>query len=367
MQIAPTPQLKMGLLGFDALFTAMAVKDGRVECALTLKGETRPRRLFSAALRATQPESERALAQTTTAMEGLPPGDYQLAVNAHDAGGNVLASLEKKVAIPPRPAWLGSKAGWTDALLPPYTPVQVKTDPGVVTLGVWGRTYRLGSRPLPEQIISRDAALLDGPMRLRAVVDGKEMSWSKTAPTIRRHTPAQVTLEQTVSAGGLSWQCLSKIEYDGLLRTDCTLSSDSPARIQSLVLEIPVKKEHARYLYTWPTVYGGTGFSGQLSRPVECNFHPIVWMGDEARGLSWLCESEQQWAPDDAARAIQAIPGNEQTLLRIRIIGKTTTLRPASRSATPLPSRRRRCGRWGKTAGRCASALARGTAMNMIC
>ena len=341
-RIPLTPRFKMGLMGFDALFTAIVVKDGRVECALTRKGETQPRRLFSTVLRATKPESERALAQSTTALEGLPPGDYQLGVTARDVGGKELASIEKKVTIPPRPAWLGSKAGWTDALLPPYTPVQVRMDRGAVTLGVWGRTYRLGSRPLPEQIISREAALLDGPMRLRAVVDGKEVSWSATEPTIRRHTPAQVTLEQTVSAAELSWQCLSKIEYDGFLRTDCTLSSDSPAQIQSLVLEIPIKKEHARYLYTWPTVYGATGFSGQLSRPVECNFHPIVWIGDEARGLSWMCESEHQWAPDDAARVIQAIPGKEQTLLRIRIIGKATALRPASRCGTPLPSRRRR-------------------------
>ena len=179
-------------------------------------------------------------------------------------------------------------------------------------------------------------------MRLRAVVDGKEVSWSEAAPTIRRRTPAQVTLEQTVSAGATKLQCLSRIEYDGLLRTECILDSRAPAQIQSLVLEIPVKKEHARYLYTWPTVYGGTGFSGQLNRPMEFSFHPIVWIGDEARGLSWLCESEQGWAPDDAARAIQVVPGNEQALLRIRIIGRTTALRPGGRSATLLPSRPRR-------------------------
>ncbi len=67
---------------------------------------------------------------------------------------------------------------------------------------------------------------------------------------------------------------------------------------------------------------------------MECNFHPIVWIGDEARGLSWLCESEQDWAPDDPARVIQVVPGNEQVMLRIRIIGKTTALRP--RAAAPL-------------------------------
>ena len=230
-------------------------------------------------------------------------------MTAYDAGGNSLVSTGKDVLIPDRPAWLGSKAGVTEAVLPPYTPVQVTEEPGVVTLGVWGRTYRLGSHPLPEQIVSSRAALLDGPMRLRAVVDGKEVPWSETAPTIRRRTPAQATLAETASAGAITLQCLSRIEYDGLLRTECILDSRAPAQVQSLVLEIPVKKEHARYFYTWPTVYGGGGFSGQLSRTMGFSFHPIVWIGDEARGLSWLCESEQDWAPDDPARAIQVVPG----------------------------------------------------------
>jgi len=330
-RISLTPRFKLGTLAFEALFTHLAVENGHADCALTLNGETQPRLAFSAPLRPARPESERAFAQTTLPMEGaekLPSGDYLLTVTARNAAGNSLASAQKEVAIPDRPAWLGSKAGLTESVLPPYTPVQVGEDSGAVSLGVWGRTYRLGSRPLPEQISSREAALLSEPMRLLAVVAGKELAWSEAAPAIRERTPAQATLEQTVSAAAINLQCLSKIEYDGLLRTECILSSDAPAQLQSLVLEIPLKKEHARYLYTWPIVYGGAGFSGQLSRPVELGFHPIVWLGDEARGLSWMCESENQWAPDDAARAIQVVPGNEQTLLRIRILGKPTALKP---------------------------------------
>ena len=197
-----------------------------------------------------------------TAADRLAAGDYVLAVTAYDGAGNSLASAEKQVVIPERPAWFGSKAGVTEAVLPPYTPVQVAEEPGALTLGVWGREYRLGSHPLPEQIVSAQAALLDGPMRLRAVVDGREVAWPEAVPTIHRRTPAQATLTQTASAGELTLQCVSRIEYDGLLKTECILKSRVPARVQSLVLEIPVKKEHARYFYTWPTVYGGTGFSG---------------------------------------------------------------------------------------------------------
>ncbi len=81
---------------------------------------------------------------------------------------------------------------------------------------------------------------------------------------------------------------------------------------------------------------------------MEFSFHPIVWMGDEARGLSWLCESEQDWAPDDPARAIQVVPGAERVTLRICLIGRATALRPErplrytfAFQATPLKP-------WGK-------------------
>ena len=129
-------------MDFEASFTRLTVDNGRVQCSLTRKGETQPCRVFSVPLRATRPESERAFAQATlpaTGPERVPSGDYLLAVTARDAAGNSLASAEKQVVIPERPAWFGSKAGLTEAVLPPYTPVQVTEEPGAVTLGVWGR------------------------------------------------------------------------------------------------------------------------------------------------------------------------------------------------------------------------------------
>ncbi|MCX7426580.1 MAG: DUF6067 family protein [Planctomycetia bacterium] len=247
---------------------------------------------------------------------------------ARDASGKPLASIEKDIAIAAPPDWLGTKAGVTDAVLPPYTPVEVADDAGAVLLSVWGRTYRLGDLAIPQQIVSHDASLLAAPVRLRAVVGGKEVSWSGAAPTIRQRTPGRVTLEQTASDGPITAKAVASIEYDGFLRTECTLSVSAPVEIQSLVLEIPVKKEHARYLYTWPTIWGGSGFSGELVRAMTFSFHPIVWLGDEARGLSWMCESENDFSPDDPAKVIEVVPGDEAATLRIRMIGKPTALRP---------------------------------------
>ena len=64
-RISLTPRLRLGTLDFEALFTRLIVANGRVQCSLTRKGETQPCRVFSAPLRATRPESERAFVQAT--------------------------------------------------------------------------------------------------------------------------------------------------------------------------------------------------------------------------------------------------------------------------------------------------------------
>ena len=78
---------------------------------LTRKGETQPRRVFSAALQATRPESERALARAShPAWRDCPwriPTGGDRAGRAREFPG----FCGKDVLIPARPAWLGSKAG----------------------------------------------------------------------------------------------------------------------------------------------------------------------------------------------------------------------------------------------------------------
>ncbi len=337
------------MLGFQALFTRLAVPTGsRVECALTLHGETRPCCQFSAALNPTRPDSERAAAEAAIAMDEFGRGTYLLAATACDATGKPMISIEKEISILPPPDWLGTKVGATDAVLPPYTPVEVRNEDDSTVLGVWGRTYRLGELTLPRQIVSRDAPLLAGPVSLRAVVNGKQVSWSGSAPTICQPTPGRVTLERTASDDSFAAHVVTSIEYDGFLRTGCALTASAPVEIESLVLEIPVKREHARYLYTWPTTWGGGGFSGELVQAMMLRFHPIVWLGDDIRGLTWMCESENDFSPDDPNNVIEVIPGAEEVKLRIRIIGQPTVLSPErpleyvfALQATPLKP-------WGK-------------------
>ena len=328
-RVSLTPRFTKGVLGFHALFTSLAVPAGsRVECALTLQGDTRPRCHFSAALTPTRPDSERAVADAAIPMDQCGSGTYLLAATARDATGKPLLSIEKEFDILPPPDWFGKKIGVTDAVLPPYTPVEVSNDDDSAVLGVWGRTYRLGELTLPRQIVSRDAPLLAGPVSLRAVVDGKQVSWSGLAhcdsPANARPSDSRTDCVGRPARSAHRYE--HRIRRVSAHRLCATASA--PVEVESLVLEIPVKREHARYLYTWPTTWGVGGVSGELIQAMAFRFHPIVWLGDEVRGLAWMCESENNFSPDDPNKVIEVIPGAEEVKLRIRIIGQPTALSP---------------------------------------
>lgn len=328
VRVSVSPRFKTGELGLEAFLPEIAAESGHVEFTLTSQGQSRPDRSASARWRISRPGSERAWAEASTSMAGLAGGRYLLAATARDAAGKQLVSVQKDVVIPSPPAWFGSKAGRTEDVLGPYTPIEVATEGKGVHIDVWGRRYQLGNRPFPERVISGRSALLAEPMQLRAVVDGKEVSWSTAAPSVREAARGRAILDQRVTAGPITWQTESQVEYDGFLRIQCVLSSRIPVKIGALVMEIPMKAELARYLYTWPTTFGGGGYSGRLSGAMQFGFHPILWTGDEDRGLAWMCESEDGWAPEDPGKAIEVIPGSGRALVRIHVIGRSTTLVP---------------------------------------
>jgi hypothetical protein len=72
------------------------------------------------------------------------------------------------------PEWLGSRAGLSDEVLPPWTPVEASGG----QVAVWGRTYTFRGLPFPEAVITRDTEILASPIRLIAIADGEDLRWT---------------------------------------------------------------------------------------------------------------------------------------------------------------------------------------------
>jgi len=126
------------------------------------------------------------------------------------------------------------------------------------------------------------------------------------------------------------------VDYDGFARLDCTVKPTGKT-LDSLAIEIPLRPEVAKYVYSWPKIT-----SRALSADVALPFQPIIWIGDEEKGLSWMCESDQNWSLADPEKAVQIVRGAQETMLRVTLVDKPVAL-PKNGSPTSSRCRPPRC------------------------
>lgn len=252
---------------------------------------------------------------TTAALES---GGYAVEAVVTDGGGREVAAASSAFTRPERPAWLGSQEGLSSEVLPPWTAVRAKGR----AVQVWGRRYEFDGLPLPCAIRTAGASILAEPLRLAAVVNGSAQEWKARRTTVSDRKPAVATVRTSAESDALELSATVRTEYDGMIRSDLVIEPREPVTIDSLALEIPLKAEHAQYLYHFPGRWGSAYNAGALPREgFTSAFRPFVWLGDEDRGLAWFAESDEGFFPLDADNVIDIRREGEQVLLRIRIIG----------------------------------------------
>lgn len=254
-------------------------------------------------------------------------GEHEVAVVVRDADGKIVGRGEAKFPhSPEKPSWLGSRAGITRKVPPPFTALQsTKTAQGC-TVSPWGRTYEFGSTPFVSQINSQDAPLLAAPMRLLARVNGSDVVWAPSAAQLTGASDTACRISQKLEGSSVSADVTTTIECDGLAKISWSLQADQSVTLENLAVEIPLRSEHARYLNTWPDVT-----SGALTADYASAFQPMVWLGDDDRGLQWVCESEQNWSVAEVDRAIEIIRRGDEVVLRLNLVTTPVKLTPGNK------------------------------------
>ena len=229
-----------------------------------------------------------------------------------------IMSLGEELQV--KPPWLGSSAGQSDELLPPWTPVVVDDH----AVHVWGRVYRFSDLPFPCQIISASQEMLAGPISLCGASAGQSLHWKGTQMSILENSPMRARLHIQATADTLECNATVHIEYDGMLRCDFQLHPTRPkVALEKLDLEIPFRPERAKYLHFWPGRWGSV-FNSQAIPPdgYQISFKPFFWIGDEERGLAWFAESDRNFWNVDPNRVIEVRPGKNSTVLTIHLVGE---------------------------------------------
>ncbi len=259
------------------------------------------------------------------ATSDLPPGQYQVLVVATDRADREVAKRTVSLSRPGRPSWLGSQEGISEEVLPPWTPVRATRR----QVNVWGRTYEFDGLPLPSAITTAGASVLSGPIRFVAGANGRLQEWRRRQTTVAQRRPAAVTVATSAESDSVRISGEVRTEYDGMIRSDFTLEprGEGEVTLESFDLCIPLKTEHAKYLYHFPGRWGSAYNAGALPREgFTSAFRPFIWLGDEDRGLAWFSESDRAFRPLGAENVVSITREAEETVLRIRIIGETVKL-----------------------------------------
>lgn len=188
--------------------------------------------------------------------------------------------------------WLDSKIALDDDVVAPFTPMKNKGS----VVSCLGRRVEIDRTGFPKSIQSlfapemtrlsdKGREILAAPVKL--VIEGsnnKVFSWESGRVKIIKRAPGAVAWEVNNRAGSFTMDIHALMEFDGNIEYEVTLRTAQTIEVKDIRLEIPVRKDVARYMM-------GMGFKGGF-RPVEYhwkwdpkNNQDSVWVGDVNAGL----------------------------------------------------------------------------------
>ena len=272
-------------------------------------------------------------AEVVFATDGLAEGEYEVDASARSAAGALVAHVRTSVHLPKRPWWYDSAAGADEKVLPPFTPLTLDRKGDDLAASCWGRQYALSPLPFPQRVVTAGKDVLAAPIALHGKVDGAALVWKAGTLQVEQDSAARMQYRSSSAAEGLDLTATTLIEYDGLVRVRCRINPRRAVKIETLTLDLPLRREHAKLVYYCRDarfMASGAVPAAGLKR----EFNPAIWLGDEDRGLQWLCESDRNWYPANDAEAIEIAHENDRVVLRLHLVGRPITLAPDARTTT---------------------------------
>lgn len=259
-------------------------------------------------------------------------GRYPITVTSKAADGRVLKTLETAYERV-RPAWWQNDLG--KGFVPaPWTPVKVEEN----TAKVWGGTLKVAPGGLPEW------ETFAGPPRLYATAGGKPVPFVGSN-TLLAPDGSWTNFFAFYGLGRIATS--GSIEYDGLIK--CSVTLDQPAQLDSLTLEFPLKATQIivnggghNFRASWHVenfgdkpghIWNSRTYRPQHKAVAFGNFCPIVWLGDDERGVCFFGENDKGWTPNAKTAAQEVVREGDTVIYRMNVISQPVT-NPAPRTFT---------------------------------
>ena len=235
------------------------------------------------------------------------------------------------------------------AVMKPYHPINIIEKDNSIIANVSMRQITFGRDSLPTSIIADGEELLANPIRFIGIEDNEPMVWDMNDCFIFNRSDEEVVICGSMQSGLFIINTCITLGYDGCMHFDIKLVPRGKTvaevfnmcevkphefKIGSLIMEISLKK--SSYLYHVSpntTIYGNTcelipfsdtSSSGilPLNQEKQCFLphRPMLWLGDEKRGLCFFSESDENWQPADENRAIEICDTNDVRTLRLHLL-----------------------------------------------
>lgn len=255
--------------------------------------------------------------------------------------------------------WERNSLGQSNAIIPPFTPIAVE---GLAVKTVL-RSHAVGELGLWDQVASKDADLLSGPMRLEVRAGGR------TEPvTVRRFSFEEVKPHRAVSASTWASESLrgttrSVWDYDGMMLWTLKLEP-TDREVESVRLVIPVRDDRAPLMHACADFirsnYGGAVPKGEgrvwdgaraTRRGIIGSYVPYLWVGAEERGLCVFGDNDRGWVTDEKVPCQELVRRGDTLALLLNLIARPTAIAQARTirigfQATPVKPRPRDWRRW---------------------
>lgn len=235
----------------------------------------------------------------------------------------------------------------------PFIPLRVETEGLTHTVSIVGRSYTFGADGMISSVISEGNELLAAPMRLVLEEDGQSAQFQNDYLTnesesfIQNRSDEQAVICGCKQSERFIVDFCTTISYDGVCSIDLKLMSRGLTvaqalgvegfkplnfKLDKLWLEIPLKKELCSLYHMHPggekycydnTVIKNSSTSGSGKIPkggFHIPFKPILWLGNEERGLGWFSENDRNWQNESKNKAIEIVHTETAAVLRIRFL-----------------------------------------------
>ena len=229
--------------------------------------------------------------------------------------------------------WLGSREGITRRVPGPWTPLNATETGDGLEITCWGRTYTFSTTAFAAHATSAGSRLLAGPLRPVARVNGKKVRWTGGRLELISAEKDQVVFNiRFESSSSLTVSARLEVDFDGMARVDWSATAGTILRLDALSVEMPVLKDHAKYLYHFPGSWGEARNVGALpKRDIKMGFRPYIWLGDEDRGISLFAESDAGFHVRNPGKVTEIVRRKNRVRLRVHCVSTPIKLLPGSR------------------------------------